>query len=81
MSGYEVVNGPVHFPDPFEFISGSQVRAACPAGKRVLGGGFFSSGVGIGSSRPSIDGTAWELAGQATILGGSVRAIAVCAAV
>jgi hypothetical protein len=80
VSGYEVVDG------PFTPIKDGQIlwtKASCPAGKKVFGGGFTSSGwVDIGASIPNVNGTDWEVAGyntQGQLL--YLQAYAICASV
>jgi hypothetical protein len=69
---------------PFDFVATKEVRAECPAGKKVLGGGylFFFGGptVPIRDNAPTLDLTSWLVSG--TNFEGtdwSVSAIAICA--
>lgn len=52
-------------PNSADYYSSTQVLAACPAGKHVLGGGYdigsISTGVVVSRSRPNAEGTSWEL--------------------
>jgi hypothetical protein len=67
-SGYEVVNA-------FQYVNNTgagevvTVQAACPAGKKAVGGGFDESGFQISSSKPLVDGSGWEVTFISTIAG------------
>jgi collagen triple helix repeat protein len=82
VSGYQVVEGTVNSLDPFE---GFSMTVACPAGKRVLGGGYSGQGMVVDkdepfaafNGHPANDG--WQIAGNANPIGGFVVAFAVCA--
>jgi hypothetical protein len=69
---------------PFDFVATKEAHAICPAGKKIVGGGytFFFGGptVPIRDNLPSLDLGQWIVSG--TNLGGedwSVSAIAICA--
>jgi hypothetical protein len=69
---------------PLDFVATKQVRAYCPAGKKVVGGGyvFFFGGptVPIRTNLPSVTLDSWIVSG--TNFEGtdwSVSAIAICA--
>ncbi|MFG2073149.1 hypothetical protein SAMN05421874_104262 [Nonomuraea maritima] len=63
IAGYEIVESTFALR-PNAFAGGS---ARCPAGKRVLGGGYAWPSVGLGSepivtvNRPIANGTVWQL--------------------
>ncbi|MFJ4776688.1 hypothetical protein [Streptomyces sp. NPDC088762] len=65
IAGYEVVSrqGPVVQPNQFE-----QVAAECPAGKKVIGGGFFGNGAKLLTIRsfPGAGNTSWIVTVQNT---------------
>ncbi|MFF4448505.1 hypothetical protein [Streptomyces sp. NPDC001502] len=65
ISGYEVVRqeGAVVEPNAFE-----QVVATCPAGKKVIGGGFFGNGAKLLTIRsfPGSGNTSWIVTVQNT---------------
>jgi len=54
-----------------------EVVATCPAGKRVIAGGFDQSGFDVWESRPDGD-TGWYVGGKTSLLGGGVHVSAVC---
>jgi Collagen triple helix repeat (20 copies) len=82
ISGYEWIHTSFSHPGPFQFYD---LAAVCTSGKRVLGGGFWADGAGVDVSRPFDisdgvhTGDGWEVYGQASALGGSVQAYAICA--
>ena len=77
-----MIRSSISHPGPFQYYD---LFAACTSGKRVLGGGFFADGAGVAVSRPQdisqpfVTGDAWEVDGQASAVGGSVQAYAICA--
>jgi hypothetical protein len=69
---------------PFDFVATKQVHADCPAGKKILGGGytFFYGGptVPIRTNLPSVNLDAWYVSGTNDAnTDWSVSAIALCA--
>lgn len=79
VSGYEIVTQDVTGP------GGTIAEASCPAGKKVLSGGWERvSGLvpGIGQNGPKPDGTGWTMEIQLGLPGNTtIRAYAICAAV
>jgi hypothetical protein len=80
LSGYQVVvgNGQTLAPGATGYSD-----ALCPAGKKVIAGGFNgSNGVVIDQSMPDASSTVWSAHGHNTAaVQGYVQALAVCAAV
>jgi len=59
----------------------SEIRAMCPSGKRVVGGGYTAhGGVGLDVNGPIADGTGWKvLAFNGNVLAAiTVQVHAVC---
>jgi hypothetical protein len=54
-----------------------EATATCPAGKKVISGGFDQSGVDVWESRPEGD-TGWFVGGKTGIVGGGIHVSAVC---
>ncbi len=77
VSGYEIVTNVDTLPPG----SGLHVVATCPAGKKVLGGGY-SSGENLATERsiPTNNGTAWDIfVNDTDNVGQGVAVIAICA--
>jgi hypothetical protein len=84
VSGYQIVESSTNFLDPFE---GFTETATCPAGKRVLGGGYAGQTMGVDKDMPftgyngNPGNNGWIVAGAASPVGGYIHVFAVCASV
>lgn len=55
-----------------------EATATCPAGKRVISGGFDKSDVDVWESRPVADLSGWIAGGKTGIVGGGIYVSAIC---
>jgi Collagen triple helix repeat (20 copies) len=75
LSGYEVITGPMG-----HVTNGKALAAAdCPAGKKVIGGGFSGVGAEIIASGAKPDGSGWTVYANTNAAFTSIVAQAVCA--
>ena len=77
LTGYEVV---VSAEIELGYLAHGVVAADCPAGKKAIGGGFFSQDMDVNDSNPRSDGSGWEAhgMGEAPLGGAKMKAFAVC---
>lgn len=82
-AGVNALNNPTIVQSPAVTVAAgdiSSVSAFCPAGKKVSGGGYFSSIAVAASSSPSLSGTSWGavINNSDNIISVDVWAYAVC---
>ncbi len=66
-------SGPVDVPA----FGQATATASCPAGTRVMGGGYIVDGANVTIGQPTIDFTAYQVTAE-TIFGGHINAVGIC---
>jgi hypothetical protein len=74
--GYEYASANTGYVGtPLTYVEAS---ATCPAGKKVISGGFDQAGFDVWFSRPEGDLSGWIVGGKTSLLGGGFSVTALC---